>query len=929
MAVATQVEGLNRVRYSGLDFDTHFDDLRARVQVQFAQDFNDFAISSLGIMLLDLVAYGLDSLSFYLDRRASDAYLDTSRTRKAVARLSRQLGYKMGAAVSSSVDVQVAVTSPVAFSVPIQKGYQFKGPDDLVFETAELVTFDPLSGPTDFKLLPCYEGETITENFVSTGLTNQSFELRRVPPSKFVVQGTVKVFVNGAEWTESEFISFDETNQFEVGYNDDPPTVRFGDGIAGNVPAVSAPIVVIYVASRGKAGQIAAGSIVEAVTPLVVGFTTISLSITNPEPPEGGDDPEAIAKVRVLAGRVFKSRQVAVTRGDYQALAGAFADPLYGRVAAAQAISSRSAQQDVFLQNSIAEIQNLIDPVKENVNALTVDSSKLTGTIAFTNGSTLLLGSGTKFLSEIQPGLFVKKSLDGETFYVEVASVTSDTSLTFVTPYTGTTASTSGVVITSTGGVRGVLTRLLLVLTDLQTALSGIADADTSIDTAMSNLLTVLRDIKNATTEMYNDAADIVGVATQGAIDVASVPMAAANLAIGVGPARVLYVAKVSGATGAAVRVAHVSGGALAVGVVGTDITVTLAPATTATQAAAAVAANGSANALVDVYAGGAGTSNPPLLALTNLGYSGVNSLALSGIPDTTQALLQSRFDRCKTEANNIQSNVSSVQTVLDAQAIPNALEAQEQANTSGLDLTTPGSLLFTADSARDTLATTIGSTTGPTGLYLSMDNIDAAVAPLDSTLVVGNADTVGTQLDAIYKHVDALLADDCKSNLVTVPILTHDAAGFYTGPTIGLTQALQAYLDARKEVTQTVKVTSGERYLVRPVILLRAGVRLGYSLSVTKTSIETAVDAILRDRDFGVSLYTSDFCPIIDELVSGLSFLNVTISGYNDVDGVLQTTKNDANGNLIIEGFEVISKEQRLTLPSIAVTTELVQTNN
>lgn len=927
MAVSAPVETLNRVRYGGLDFDTHFDDLRARAQVQFANDFNDFALSSLGIMLLDLVAYGLDSLSFYLDRRASDAYLDTARTRKAVARLSRQLGYKMGAAVSSSVDLTVAVNSAGGFSfpVPIPKGFQFKGPDDLVYETAEQVTFPPFSGPTDLRTLPCYEGETLTENFVSSGQPNQSFDLRRVPPSKFVVQGTVQVFVNGAPWSESSFLSFDKTDQFEVGYNDDPTTVRFGDGTAGNIPEAGAPIVVIYVASRGKAGQITAGAITESVNPLVVSFTTIPLSITNAEAPEGGDDPEPIAKVKALAGRVFKSRKVAITQGDYQALSNAFADPLYGRVAAAQAISSRSAAQDVFLQNSIAAIQNLISPIKDAVNNLTVDSSTLTGSVQWTNASTLVLGSGTKFKSEVVPGQFIKKATDVETLYVEVASVVSDTSLTLVSPYTGTTGVAAAVRTIFAQGTRGVLTRMLLVLSDLQTALTSTSTNNSSVDTALSDLLTAARSAKNSAVEIFNDAQDIIAASTSGTSALAATTIATANLALGTGNARVLYVAKVPGAVGAAVRVAHVSGGLLAVAVTNSDITVTVTGATTATQVAAAVSANVLASALVDVYAqsGGAGTAvlQP---SLTNLGYTAPNSLAVSGLRDTDQALLASYLDRCRTEASSVQTSSSALQSAVDSTVVPKALSAQTLVADSGLDLSTPGSQLYAAEQARLSIFNAVGSAVGPTGLYANMTALDAAVAPLATALVIETTGTVGAYLDAIYQHVDAFLSEDCKANLVTVPILTHNAAGFYTGPTIGLQQALQSYLDARKEVTHTVKVTSGEGNLVRPVIQVRAGVKLGYSLSVTKAAIESAIDGLLQDRDFGASLYLSDFCPIIDELVAGLSFLNVTIQGYNDVSGELRADKLDESGNLVIEASEVISKEDRLTLPSVSVTTEL-----
>ena len=352
---------INTALYSGLDFDTLNDDLRAHIQVKFAASFNDFALSSLGIMLLDLSAFGLDVLAFYLDRRATDTYLATARTRKSVARLTRQLGYKMGGAVASSVAVYVTVDEVFAFNVPVPKGFQFYGPNKLIFEVAETTVFTPAEqGPTNRKAVSCYEGETITESFVSDGTSAQVFELRKVPDGKFVVEGAVECVVAGLDWSPVDLLEYGATNQFEVGFNDDPPTVRFGDGISGNIPTAGAAIDITYVASMGKAGMATEGSITSEVRPLVVAFTTIPLTITNQEASVGGDDRETLSSAKAFAPMVWKSRKVAVVGEDYEALAGSYADALFGRVAVARAISARSAASDLTVQNYMTDILDAI-----------------------------------------------------------------------------------------------------------------------------------------------------------------------------------------------------------------------------------------------------------------------------------------------------------------------------------------------------------------------------------------------------------------------------------------------------------------------------------------------------------------------------------------------------------------------------------------
>lgn len=699
---------LNKVQYAGLDFDTHFDDLRAQLQVKFATDFNDFALSSLGIMLLDIVANGLDALSFYLDRRATDLYLATARTRKSVARITRQLGYKMRGAIASSVDLDVAVLNPQAFSITVPKGFQFKGPNDLVFEVAQDVTYAPGSDAEDIQEIACYQGQTFTETFVSDGTANQVFELRRVPEDDFVVAGTVVVSVNGTPFTESEFLTFDATNQFEVGYNDEPATIRFGDGVVGNIPILGGTISVTYVTSRGLTGQVSKDTIRDVVANLVVNFQSIQLSINNPSGSVGGDDPETIEHAKAFAGRVFKARQVAVTRSDYEALAGSYADPLFGRVAVAQAISSRSAASDLELQNQLIAILNATSAFKPAV----------------------------------------------------------------------TTQTTAGL---------AALTSLNTQLATIATLLVAVATQITTINTEAVTAITSARAVKNLAAEIGTDAQDIQAFVIDGK-------------------------ALVSGLSG----------------------------------------------------------------TITQQNKDDVNAF----------------FDRISAQATTILTASGSVETSAGTEI---AAMGVVKDTSDAVGLTIASGNLFALDSARASALTQSGLAT-------------AAVTTI-STLVVDNTTTVAAATSAINAHVDEMLSADCKANLVSVPILARDAAGFYAAPTVGLIQSLQSFLDARKEVTQTVVVTSGGNFLVKAVMTVRVGIRVGVSAQVVKTAVSAAVDGVLKNRSFGDSLYVSELMTAILG-VEGVLFANVTLQGHLATDGItVDPGKLDASGNLVISSSEVITK--------------------
>ncbi len=723
------VAELNRVKFSGLDFDSTFDDLQARLQIKFAADFNDFALSSLGIMLVDIIAFGLDSLSFYLDRRATDLYLDTARTRKSVSRLTRQLGYKMRASIAASVDLDVTINVPLTVTVTIERGFQFQGPNDLVFEAVQEVSWSPAEQVAgDTKVVPAFQGETFVESFVSDGTANQVFQLRRVPSEDFVVAGSVVVLVDGAPFEESEFITFDATDQFEVGFNDDPATVRFGDGVAGNIPTTGASIDVSYVASRGKEGAVSKGTITDVVTPLVVNFEEVQLSINNPRGASGADDPENLIHAKVFAGQVFKTRFVAVTRSDYEALAGSYADPLFGRIAVAQAISSRSAASDLKLQTLLNDVRAALAPTEPGVTAATAA--------------------------------------------IDLALDTIDA-----------------------------------LLVSQETTLGDIADKMSDIDGDQDFSITGSRTAKNLSLEITTDASDIQQLVVDGKTDV---------------------------------------------------------------DASSA---------------------------------SGPEKTSIKGFFD----LISAETTSISGNSNNIETETNSITARLGT--------AKDSIAEVGVDVTTVDTLLFSAESDRASIVTEVGDSADPaTGIRLQVDTIN--------TLILDQDAGVDEALVGINDHVDKLLAADCKANLVTVPVLARDAGGFYAAPSISLISSLQDFLDVRKEVTQTVEVVSGEDFLIPAVLFLRVGVRTGFSESVTSTEVATAVDGLLRDRRFGVSLFLSDACDIV-LLIDAVSFVNVTIQGHTDpVTDTLSTLRLDTDGNLIIEASEVITKG------TVTIATEAVVTS-
>ena len=718
--MATQ---LTRVRYAGYDFDTHEDEILARLQIKFAAVYNDFAVSSMGIMLVDIFSYGLDTLSFYLDRRATDNFLVTSRTVSSATRLSRQLGYKPGPASASSVDLSVSLAATFAFAVPIPFGFQFKGPAGLIFESQEEVTFT--AGDTSTKTLTASEGETLTQNFFSDGSENQVFDISNVPDGKFVVgrgtagQSRVTVTVDGNEWTEEEFLQFGETEQYEVGYTDDPPTLRFGDSIAGKIPEPNAEIKIVYFASSGVDGSATAETITQVVNPLVVSFETIGLNVNNSQGTSGGSDPEALTSIKANAPSVFKSRNVNVTLEDYEARSQSFVDPVFGAISVARAINVRGSSSDAFLSSTLASIRaasiSFIPLTSTAVDSIEADSAAIAASV-------------------------VDAQSDDDALALDLSEI--DTAENTARDSNESSRTAAGVVQTNASSLQIEL-----------------ASIQTEIDGYTVGTPTVL------------DAAD------------------------------------------------HV--------------------------------------------------------ILTNI---------------INKAL--ARQSEIGAQGATILSNVTLVTTELDT------------IDANGV----------TAEVRRSAIRVDVDA--------IEVGNVSiAATAATLETDVIAVDNTIDSLVTDVDEHVDSFLSNECKSNLIEVPVLTLDSEGFYVIPTNGLQKSLQSFLEGAKEVTQIIKVTGATNQLVAADVDVLVGILTGYNEATVRSQVEAAILDVMRGRAFGKTLRLSElYAPIAPEeddiQIDGVEYVNITIVGPSG--------RIDADGNLPVEGFEVVTRGV-ITITSEVISKSLV----
>ena len=362
---------LNVVKWAARDYPSIFDDLLRRLKLLYQDVYNDYATTTQGIMLIEMMAYATAQIQWYMDRIASDCFLDTARTHTAVGRIVKQLGYKLRPASAASTVLTLTFPQGTTGPFVMPARWRFQGPSGMVYESCAPLSEPAALAPGATRSIMVRQGDSRILTFTGNGQANQVYNLSGIPSTRYLADLSVECWVDGLEWEERPFLTYVADGQFEVDYLTTPPQIRFGDGIAGAIPPTGAEVKFRFVIIDGvKGNEPKKDSINSSIDTLVVGGSLVTIVVANTVAPSGGSQPETVEHARKLAPLSFAARGVAITENDYNALANSFVDSLYGSVAKAYAFNPRGTYADIMFDSIVVEIVGALIVYVDDVSAL-------------------------------------------------------------------------------------------------------------------------------------------------------------------------------------------------------------------------------------------------------------------------------------------------------------------------------------------------------------------------------------------------------------------------------------------------------------------------------------------------------------------------------------------------------------------------------
>lgn len=343
-------------QFIGKDFDTWVTDIQGGLEEEFGTDaLTNLDAAGFGVMWLEIMANLAASLSWQVDREADETTLQTAIIRENIVNIARHLGYKPYGAVPPFVTLTLTLDAPSPDTAIIPSGSTLTSDTGIIYSTIEEVTF--LIGEVGPKTVVARQGEAFEEVFTADGERSQIYRLESVPDETSIAEDTATVRVGGKLWDIQEFLTFDQKDIAEVELGRDPPLVRFGDGIAGNIPPDGAEVRIGYFATAGTAGVVIENSITSFDNQVFAGPTPLNITITHPAS-SAGSDRQSLSEIKIFAPLVWQTGDRGVTQLDLDSLINTFVDPTFGAVAIGRATVPRSAAEDGVIQTFLGNVRS-------------------------------------------------------------------------------------------------------------------------------------------------------------------------------------------------------------------------------------------------------------------------------------------------------------------------------------------------------------------------------------------------------------------------------------------------------------------------------------------------------------------------------------------------------------------------------------------
>lgn len=316
---------MERFSYLNRDSRTLRSELIAMIP-HLTDSWTDYHQSDPGIVLLDLLVYVADKLSFYTDRMAMESLFVTASERENVFSGLKLVGYSMRGYYSAVTSVGLRSDHSHEIYVKKYDIFSTEEEDGVVFKfvaTEDVVVPPALMSITH---VPLMEGTKVTYEY---GISNVDGRGRIRVPNPRLAENSLELYINGELWEKVDEVYFQDSLQPVFGVEYDREGIPYVKLIKNWEDLFADPnevsIEIIGLESSGSKANIGRGTITRIVSDLSdsLGETECVKyinDIIHVDTVTGGAEPETVEEAKKKAPRRLRTMWTAVTLRDYEDL---------------------------------------------------------------------------------------------------------------------------------------------------------------------------------------------------------------------------------------------------------------------------------------------------------------------------------------------------------------------------------------------------------------------------------------------------------------------------------------------------------------------------------------------------------------------------------------------------------------------------------
>lgn len=319
------------------------------MHTNFGNEFNDFAESSMAVMLIECWAWLADLLSFKIDQIANELFIDTVTEPENAFRLAKLMGFMPQPPLPARAMFMASKNSPHSIDISIATPavvFLETGANEIRYELFPAdANNNPIfgeniiipAGSTFNNSIVGLEGSSHNTNYISTGRANQVTNL----PYASVFYNSINITSNDIVWEQVDNFTESKTRpEYIVDYDADyKPSIIFGNGKAGMIPPQNLTLKISFRIANRTTAEIITGGLESKAYVNVTGIPNgVTIDFKNYTKSDYGYPGDSISEIRRKLPEFLRTQNRAVTGADYKNLANSFMSPHNGSIGKATSV---------------------------------------------------------------------------------------------------------------------------------------------------------------------------------------------------------------------------------------------------------------------------------------------------------------------------------------------------------------------------------------------------------------------------------------------------------------------------------------------------------------------------------------------------------------------------------------------------------------